>query len=112
MKNSIPTLLQIVNIKKINKIGNKDYLQLIAYMYRFEAKKGLFLYPENTNNNNTTTLTMYLNRGITFKSNVIKRDDVVLKLGLNIPTNTNSYEDFVSKIKKMKKFLKNKLLNL
>ena len=31
---------------KIDNIGNKDYLQLLAYMFRFDAKAGYYLYPE------------------------------------------------------------------
>ena len=29
--------------KPIDNIGNKDYLQVLAYMFRFDAKKGLVL---------------------------------------------------------------------
>lgn len=32
--------------KPLENIGNKDYLQVLAYMLRFDSKKGLYLYPE------------------------------------------------------------------
>ena len=32
--------------KPIDNIGNKDYLQVLAYMFRFDAKKGFHFYPE------------------------------------------------------------------
>ena len=32
--------------KPIDNIGNRDYLQVLAYMFRFDAKAGFYLYPE------------------------------------------------------------------
>lgn len=32
--------------KPIDNIGNRDYLQVLAYMFRFDAKAGFHLYPE------------------------------------------------------------------
>ena len=32
--------------KPIDNIGNRDYLQVLAYMFRFDAKEGYYLYPE------------------------------------------------------------------
>ena len=32
--------------KPIENIGNKDYLQVLAYMFRFDAKVGYYFYPE------------------------------------------------------------------
>lgn len=95
--------------KKPSSIGNKDYLQLLAYMYRFEAKKGLYLYPHNTND--SSILSMYLNKGVSFKSNVTKREDLVLKLGLDIPTNSNSYDEFILNIHKNEKLFKERITN-
>ena len=31
--------------KPIENIGNRDYLQVLAYMFRFDAKSGYYLYP-------------------------------------------------------------------
>ena len=32
--------------KPIDNIGNRDYMQVLAYMFRFDAKEGYYLYPE------------------------------------------------------------------
>ena len=83
--------------KPIDNIGNRDYLQVLAYMFRFDAKKGYYFYPEANGEN---SLTLYLNRGSTYEKNVEARDDIcVIKHGLHIPDNAKSYDDFVLKIK-------------
>lgn len=33
--------------KPIDNIGNKDYLHVLAYMYRFDSKEGYYIYPDN-----------------------------------------------------------------
>lgn len=84
--------------KPIDNISNKDYLQLLAYMFRFDAKKGYYLYPET---NDTASLKLWLNRGSTYEKNVMARDDIcVIKHGLKIPFGANNYADFVSMINK------------
>ena len=32
--------------KPVDNIGNRDYLQVLAYMFRFDAKAGYYLYPD------------------------------------------------------------------
>lgn len=82
--------------KPIENIGNKDYLQVLAYMFRFEAKKGFYLYPES---NSEDDVKLNLNYGNTYEGRVIPRDDVaVIKHGLKIPFDVNDYADFVDKI--------------
>ena len=82
--------------KPLDNIGNKDYLQLLAYMFRFDAKLGLYLYPEATREED---LVLHLNSGISFEKNVFSRDDIcVVKHGLRIPTDAVSYEAFVEKM--------------
>ncbi len=83
--------------KPINNIGNKDYLQLIAYMNRFDAKKGYFLYPNSENSPNQC---FYLNKGITYENNVVAREDtIVFKNGLLIPNNVSNFSEFEVKMK-------------
>lgn len=83
--------------KPINHIGNRDYLQMLAYMFRFDAKIGYFLYPETES---LDDLKLWLNRGSTYESNVVIRDDVsVIKHGLKIPVSVSDYEGFVTKMK-------------
>ena len=36
--------------KPVDNIGNKDFLQIIAYIMRFDSKKGIFIYPEIDDN--------------------------------------------------------------
>ena len=84
--------------KPIENIGNKDYLQVLAYMLRFEASKGYYLYPEA---GEAEELYLWLNKGSTFDGNVYPRNDVcVIKHGLKIPSEATNYDDFVMKITK------------
>ena len=83
--------------KPIDIIGNKDYLQVLAYMFRFDAKKGYYLYPEAEG---TDDLQLWMNKGSTYEENVTPRDDVrITKHGLRIPTDAENYESFVLKMK-------------
>ncbi len=82
--------------KPSDNIGNKDYFQVLAYMFRFDAKKGYYLYPEA---GDSADLLLRLNQGITYKKNVVPRDDIlVVKHGLKIPSDAMDYADFVKKI--------------
>lgn len=83
--------------KPLDNIGNKDYLQVLAYMFRFDAKKGYYLYPEVEE---ADDLQMQLNKGSTYEENVMPRDDIcVTKHGLRIPVDTESYIAFASRMK-------------
>lgn len=84
--------------KPIDNIGNKDYLQVLAYMFRFDAKKGFYLYPEATG---AEDVQLWLNRGSTYEKKVEKRDDVcITKHGLTIPTGVDEYTEFAALMKK------------
>ncbi len=64
----------------------------MAYLLRFEAQKGCFIYPEKEKTDNNA---LWLNRGITYEKNVTARNDIsVTKLGLKIPTLADNYVDF------------------
>ena len=81
--------------KPIDNIGNRDYLQVLAYMFRFDAKTGYYLYPEANNN---SELILKLNRGSTYDK-VSPREDIrVIKLGLKIPEKADNYEKFVNEM--------------
>ena len=83
--------------KPIENIGNKDYLQVLAYMFRFDAKQGYYFYPEIQA---TESLNLKLNQGSTYEKNVNARTDIcVTKLGMHIPTSTSSYAEFSDKMK-------------
>lgn len=83
--------------KLIDNIGNRDYLQVLAYMFRFDAKTGHYLYPEAEG---LDDLKLYMNCGSTYESNVTPRDDVgITKHGLKIPTEATDYDGFVAAMK-------------
>lgn len=82
--------------KPINNIGNRDYLQVLAYMFRFDAKEGYYLYPEVDDADDQK---LRMNSGSTYERNVEPREDIyVTKHGLKIPSDVDSYTDFVSKM--------------
>ena len=84
--------------KPLGNIGNKDYLQLLAYMFRFDAKTGYFLYPEAAGQQD---LRLRLNRGSTYEQDVAPRADIaVIKHGLKIPPDDGTYEDFGAKMRR------------
>lgn len=83
--------------KPIDNIGNKDYLQVLAYMFRFDAKAGYYLYPEAAGSDD---LQLWMNKGSTYEANVAPRDDVcITKHGLKIPVDAGNYESFVSQMR-------------
>ena len=80
--------------KPIDNIGNRDYLQVLAYMFRFDANRGYYLYPEKYDVEDEI---LWLNKGSTYERNVTPRDDIcVIKHGLKIPLNAPSYKNFVA----------------
>ncbi|WP_225047647.1 McrC family protein [Lacticaseibacillus kribbianus] len=91
-----PRVIADTKYKPCANIGNRDYLQLLAYMFRFDAKRGFYLYPEQ---DQQEALVLQLNQGSTYEQDVIGREGVdVTKLGLRIPVVTPElgYDDFVS----------------
>ena len=83
--------------KPIDNIGNRDYLQVLAYMFRFDAKTGFYLYPEA---DGADDLKLWMNRGSTFENNVAPREDIsIIKHGLKIPADAADYNEFVEKMK-------------
>ena len=96
-KDSHNRIIADAKYKPLNNIGNKDYLQILAYMFRFDAKKAFFLYP---NKSDTEDVNLWFNRGSSFEKNVVARDDIsVSKHGFKIPSDAASYDDFVIKMK-------------
>lgn len=82
--------------KPIDNIGNRDYLQVLAYMFRFDAKAGFYLYPEAEG---AEDLKLWMNSGSTFEENVTPRDDIsITKHGLKIPAKATDYDDFAAKM--------------
>ncbi len=95
--------------KPIDNIGNRDYLQVLAYMFRFDSKVGLYLYPET---NDSDASVMWLNSGSTYENNVSARDDIcVIKHGLKIPSMDADYKSFAVEMKKNEQQFSDCILN-
>ena len=82
--------------KPIDNIGNRDYFQVLAYMFRFDAKAGYYLYPEAEGFDD---IVLWMNCGSTYEKVEVRDDVAVTKHGLKIPTNITDYDSFVAKIK-------------
>ena len=100
-RNSEKRMIADAKYKPLNNIGNRDYLQVLAYMFRFDAKVGYYLYPEVENSDD---LILQMNQGSTYEKNVMPRDDVsVTKHGLKIPMDVQNYADFITRMKACEK---------
>lgn len=107
-KNKENRLIADAKYKCIEGIHGHSYLQLLAYMLRFSAKTGYFIYPESSN---TSGIELKLNEGVSLEGNVRPRKDlVVIKLGLKIPQSAETYDDFVNKIRENEEEFKNSIL--
>lgn len=96
-RNSEVRIIADAKYKPIDNIGNRDYLQVLAYMFRFDAKAGYYLYPEAEGSDD---LKLWLNRGSTYEKNVTARDDIsVTKHGLKIPVDALNYAEFSARMK-------------
>ncbi len=96
-RNSEVRIIADAKYKPIDNIGNRDYLQVLAYMFRFDAKAGYYLYPEAEGSDD---LKLWLNRGSTYEKNVMARDDIsVTKHGLKIPVDALNYAEFSARMK-------------
>ncbi|MBQ8325566.1 MAG: hypothetical protein IJX86_00725 [Lachnospiraceae bacterium] len=107
-KKDVNRIIADAKYKPVENIGNKDYLQLLAYMFRFDAKQGFYFYPEAEQ---ADDLKMCVNKGSTYEKNVSPREDVfVTKHGLKIPNEVKEYEDFAVKMKESEEAFRKDLL--
>ena len=107
-RNSKTRIIADAKYKPIDNIGNRDYLQVLAYMFRFDAKAGYYLYPEAEDSDD---LKLWLNRGLTYEKNVMARDDIsVTKHGLKIPVDALNYNEFSARIKTCEQEFKSALI--
>mgnify|MGYP002678452414 FL=1 len=96
-RNSETRIIADAKYKPVDNIGNRDYLQVLAYMFRFDAKTGYYLYPEAEGSDD---LKLRMNCGSTYEKNVMPRDDISLtKHGLKIPIDAQNYSEFTAKMK-------------
>ena len=86
--------------KPMENIGNRDYQQILSYMFRFDANTGYYLYPES---GSSDELILHLNRGSSYE-NVQSRDDIkVIKHGFKIPQSSANYNEFIQEMKAQEK---------
>lgn len=108
--NSKNRIIADAKYKPIENIGNKDYLQVLAYMFRFEAKKAFYFYPDAEW---TGGKILWLNKGSTYEDNVEAREEVcMIKHGLKIPKNVVSYAEFIDAITKSEKEFRDGIFNI
>lgn len=104
-KSTDPRLIVDAKYKPIENIRGRDYLQVLAYMYRFDASKGYYIYPDSEGQ---VPLVLNLNKGSTYENNVSARNDVnIIKLGFKIPNKSADYDDFKMQIHESKLVLQN-----
>lgn len=104
-KSTDPRLIVDAKYKPIENIRGRDYLQVLAYMYRFDASKGYYIYPDLEGQ---VPLVFNLNKGSTYENNVSARDDVnIIKLGFKIPNKSADYDDFKMQIHESELVLQN-----
>ena len=107
-RNSETRIVADAKYKPIDNIGNRDYLQVLAYMFRFDAKAGYYLYPEAEGSDD---LKLWLNRGSTYEKNVMPRNDIsVTKHGLKIPVDALNYAEFFARMKTCEQEFKSALI--
>lgn len=107
-RNSETRIIADAKYKPVDNIGNRDYLQVLAYMFRFDAKTGYYLYPEAEGSDD---LKLRMNCGSTYEANVTPRDDVsVTKHGLKIPVDALNYAEFSVRMKTCEQEFKSVLI--
>lgn len=106
-RNANRRIIADAKYKPINNIGNRDYLQILAYMFRFDAKNGYYLYPETEG---SEALQLWMNSGSTYEADVAPRNDIsITKHGLKIPMDASCYNEFFNKIENFEREFKSTL---
>ena len=96
-KNPADRVIADAKYKPIDNIGNKDYLQVLAYMFRFDSKRGYYLYPDSIESGSKCLM---MNEGSTYEGNVSARKDIsITKLGLRVPSEAKDYKEFKRQIR-------------
>lgn len=98
-KSGMNNVIADAKYKPQGNIRNSDYLQILAYMFRFGAKNGIFFYPEGAERNEEHVQKYFLNKGISAERTTQISDDVFIeKIGFKVPQNAVSFEEFSQKI--------------
>lgn len=100
-KNPAHRIIADAKYKPFRNISGDDYLQVLAYMFRFDAKQGLYFYPVNPQKERIDDKKLMLNSGTSFEKNIAPREDIcVKKQGFLIPHTAEDYTDFKSQMEK------------
>ena len=98
-----PRIIADAKYKPLENIGGGpggDYYQLLTYMLRFDAGRGYFLYPESGAGEGGAAKREYrLYSGIGDRA-VPRPDAALSKLGLRIPEEAGSYDDFAAEMER------------
>lgn len=98
-KNGEARVIADAKYKPACNIFGRDYQQLLAYMFRFDAKTGYYLYPYAPGEKEAQDVTLYLNRGVTFEDNVEARKDITVeKHGLRVPSGDCDFGEFAKRM--------------
>src|SRR5699024_2341286 len=93
-RNSADRTVADAKYKRYSGINGRDYLQLVAYMYRFDSKRGYFIYPKSYNDKKEPNESLFLKRG-TDKHSVERDDELsVRKVGICIHYDALTFEEF------------------
>ena len=109
-KDNNPRMILDAKYKFREQNSNKDYFQLLAYMFRFESNLGFCVYPEIGVSKEDHLI---LDQGSRYEEGVSQRreDIVIRKYGLKIPTDAENFEVFSAEMKKSEQEFLNTLLN-
>ena len=113
-KKSHDRIIADAKYKPKDNIRNPDYFQVLSYMFRFDAKKGYYCYPEPEELKSETadSQRLFLNQGSTYEHNVEKRNDIYIKkCGLLIPNTVGNYDAFRRAMKESEANFRSRLLH-
>jgi 5-methylcytosine-specific restriction endonuclease McrBC regulatory subunit McrC len=98
-KDAANRIIADAKYKPSDNISGNDYLQLLAYIFRFDSKAGYYIYPCD---NGTNTHELDLLEGAELKGESVKLRDIkttITKFGLQIPQAAIDFLDFQERIK-------------
>lgn len=97
-----PRVIADAKYKRSEGVHGDDYLQILAYMYRFDSSLGLFLHPASCESGSSKDLFLLQGANIPEKTKEGRRGEPaprVRKIGLGIPDGgARSYQDFRSQM--------------
>lgn len=109
-KNTERRIVADAKYKPSSNIHGRDYLQILAYMYRFDAKKGFFFYPEE---DLSTQASLQLLSGTSF-DHVQSRDDEisVTKCGYEVPQMASDYEQYTAAMRNNEQHFRDYIMSM